>query len=131
MSTTINNTVLVKTSIASATTYATDKNGLLPVVFTPLAGKLPNRSMFISGTVAEREGMSSNKMYLIQVSERTANEYGRQFQVSNLGEVNALDFATKAKDFISSLGTPEVFSVEEAVKKTIPTGEKIGETPEF
>lgn len=131
MKTTINNTVLVKTSTASATTYAVDKNGLLPMVFVPLAGKLPNKSMFISGTIADREGMLPNKMYLIQVTEKPSNQYGRQFQVNNLGEVSALDFATKAKEFFSSLGNPEVFSVENVVKTTITTAEVLEETKEI
>lgn len=122
---TINTTALVKTSTASATTYSLDKNGLLPMVFTPLAGAIPNKSMFVSGTVAQNEGLLPNKMYLIQVVEGNKSDlYGRQFRVSNLGEVSALDFATKNKDFVASLGVATVFTVEEeVVKAKIPTGE--------
>ena len=122
--TTINTTALVKTSTASATTYALDKNGLLPMVFTPLAGSIPNKSMFVSGTVAQNEGMLPNKMYLIQVVEGNKSDlYGRQFRVSNLGEVSALDFATKNKDFVASLGAANVFTVEEEEVTKIKTGE--------
>lgn len=132
MNTTINTTVLVKTSTASATTYSLDKNGLLPIVFTPLAGKLPNKSMFVSGTIAEREGMLPNKMYLVQVVEGNKSDlYGRQFRVSNLGEVSAIDFATKNKDFVASLGVASVFTVEEeSTSEKISTGEKVGEKEE-
>lgn len=130
--TTINSTVLVKTSTASATTYSLDKNGLLPIVFTPLAGKLPNKSMFVSGTIAEREGISANKMYLIQVVEAPASaNYGRQFRVSNLGEVSALEFATKNREFVNSLGVASVFSVEEeAATAKIATAEEAEEVEE-
>lgn len=126
---TINTTALVKTSTASATTYQVDKNGLLPTVFTPLAGGIPNKSMFVSGTVAEREGMLSNKMYLVQIVEGNRSDlYGRQFRVSNLGEVSALEFATKKHEFIASLGKPEIFTVEEEpVSKKITTGESVEE----
>lgn len=130
---TINTTVLVKTSTASATTYSLDKNGLLPIVFTPLAGKLPSKSMFVSGTIAEREGMLPNKMYLIQVVEGNKSDlYGRQFRVSNLGEVTALDFATKNKDFVASLGAASVFNVEEEpATAKISTAEEMEEKETF
>lgn len=127
MNTTINTTALVKTSTASATVYQVDKNGLLPTVFTPLAGGIPTKSRFVSGTIAEREGMLPNKMYLVQVVEGKKDDlYGRQFTVSNLGEVSALEFATRKNEFIASLGKPEVFSVEEeASTAKISTGEKV------
>lgn len=130
MNTTINTTALIKTSTASATTYALDKNGLLPMVFTPLAGAIPNKSMFVSGTVAQNEGMLPNKMYLVQIVEGNKSDlYGRQFRVSNLGEVSALDFATKNKDFVASLGAASVFTVEEEVATAkISTAEKVEET---
>lgn len=130
MNTTINTTALIKTSTASATTYALDKNGLLPMVFTPLAGSIPNKSMFVSGTVARNENMLPNKMYLVQIVEGNKSDlYGRQFRVSNLGEVSALDFATKNKDFVTSLGVASVFTVEEeVVKPHIETGETVEET---
>lgn len=128
--TTINTTALVKTSTASATTYALDKNGLLPMVFTPLAGSIPNKAMFVSGTVARNENMLPNKMYLVQIVEGNKSDlYGRQFRVSNLGEVSALDFATKNKDFVTSLGVANVFTVEEEVATAkISTAEKAEET---
>lgn len=42
-----------------------DKNGLDPVVLTPIGGKSPRGRNIVSGTIAESEGFEPGKMYLV------------------------------------------------------------------
>lgn len=61
-----------------------DKNGNMPIMLRPVAGKLPNRFV-ISGTVAANEGFEVGQSYLIDITEREADaQYGRQFQYRRL-----------------------------------------------
>jgi len=97
-----------------------DKNGLMPVIFDVLAGSCPSK-IVLSGTIAERSGFEVGKIYAIQVRERTADEYGRQFSYNKIGEVSALD----ALNVESILGAPIIVDVSkdstgvnESVEKT-------------
>jgi len=70
-------------------TDVTDKNGKLPVMLRPVAGKLPNK-FIIAGTIAENEGFEVGKTYLVQIMEREADStYGRQFTYQKLSEVTS------------------------------------------
>ena len=84
-----------------------DKNGNAPVMLSVLAGKSPNR-MIICGTIAQRSGFESGKTYLAQVTEKDANEFGRQFQWTPLKEVSAMEIIQGAQ----MLGQAEIFSVD-------------------
>ena len=70
-------------------TDVTDKNGKLPVMLRPVAGKLPNK-FIIAGTIAQNEGFEIGKTYLVQIMEREADAiYGRQFTYQKLSEVSS------------------------------------------
>jgi len=70
-------------------TDVADKNGKLPVMLRPVAGKLPNK-FIIAGTIAENEGFSIGKTYLVQIMEREEDQiFGRQFTYQKLSEVTS------------------------------------------
>ena len=87
-----------------------DKNGLDPIMLTSLAGKIPNRNV-LSGTTAQMLNFVVGKRYLVTFNETEANEYGRQFRITNGGEVSALE----AVQSIATLGQPVLVNVLEEV----------------
>ena len=95
-----------------------DKNGMEPVYLNVLAGKCPNRNV-LSGTIAEREGLEVGKSYLMQVREIEANEYGRQFTFSKIGELSALDVL----DIEARLSSPVIIDVSIDEDVDTDTGE--------
>lgn len=100
-----------------------DKNGKLPVILRPFAGKCPNKFV-ISGTVAETEGIQVGKSYLVNILEREESaEYGRQFQYQKLNELTALESAS----IVGSLGNAIILNVLE--EETIPAVETVGAIP--
>ena len=90
-----------------------DKNGLDPMMLTPLAGKAPNRNV-ISGTTAQMLGFQLGKRYFVTFNETEANEYGRQFRITNGGEVSVIDAVQSVKE----LGQPVLVNVLEEVPAT-------------
>lgn len=85
-----------------------DKNGEMPVLLKTIAGKSINKSI-LAGTLAKKSGFECNKSYIVQISEKEANEYGRQFNFTNLGEVSGIEILKAAKE----LGNPVVMKVTE------------------
>lgn len=68
---------------------AVDKNGNMPIMLRPVAGKLPNRFV-ISGTIAANEGFEVGDSYLIDITEREPDaQYGRQFQFRKLMTISS------------------------------------------
>jgi hypothetical protein len=88
-----------------------DKNGKMPVILNVVAGKMPNKAIVQSGTVAERAGLTVGKLAFIQVRETESDDkYGRQFNITKLGDVSPME-ALQAE---AMLGKPEVFQTEKS-----------------
>ena len=65
-----------------------DKNGIENVFLTVVAGKIPNQAIVVSGTVAEKAGLTIGSTKLVMVNERDEDPvYGRQFSHTVLGDV--------------------------------------------
>lgn len=101
-------------SIAAATVAQfnngkADKNGLMPVILIPVAGRMPNRNV-LSGTVADNMGIKVEETYLFKVTEvEPDEEFGRRFNytpLAKLGVIEILEAQTK-------LGDGSIFSVDE------------------
>lgn len=102
---------IIKVSEFRGANARADKNGLAPMFLSPLAGKIPNRAMILSGTMAQRDGIFENDTIMVQFTETEADaKYGRQFTVTNLGIVTRLEYITLKKE----LGAPEVIDVTKA-----------------
>lgn len=72
-----------------------DRNGKQNVFLTCIAGKMPNKCMVMSGTVAEQNGIEIGKTYMVAFNEgKTDPQYGRQFSTTKLGEVSVIDTLT-------------------------------------
>ena len=103
-----------------------DKNGKTPIILNVLAGKCPNRNV-ISGTIAERMNLKVGKSYLFQVREVEADEqYGRQFVYIVTGEATIMDILTGS----TTLGQPEIFSVDTPKQSTPETPKTIEQVAE-
>lgn len=76
-----------------------DKNGLQNVYLTPIAGKIPNQAMVVSGTVAQKAGLVVGSTLMVMVTERQSDPvYGRQFSHTVLGEVKPTDILNLRKE---------------------------------
>jgi len=84
-----------------------DINGNYPIQFTVVAGKLPARSLVLSGTVAAQQGFEAGNTYVTQVSFRDTNEYGDNWNHTKLGALTPIDLA-KLPEFIRAYGKPQV-----------------------
>jgi hypothetical protein len=100
------NTALVQVSLFNQ--GSSDKNGKMPVILVPFAGKIPNRNV-LSGTVAENSQFEVGKTYL--VSYRRLEDdvtYGPRYQYTNFGVVDsALDKVRVGVE----LGDAQIFNV--------------------
>lgn len=92
---TLNGYAVVKAS--TMTTKNPDKNGFLPVILDVKGGSIPSYRT-ISGTIAQREGIYEDGVYLVEWKELPANEYGRQFQFSKLDELKGVEIIRTCKD---------------------------------
>lgn len=93
-----------------------DKNGKMPVILNVLGGSAPN-ARILSGTIAENEGFTVGKAFVVSCSEtETDPEHGRRFRFSNAGELNVMDTI----DLLTSgkMSAPEIVDVTSAHKKT-------------
>lgn len=89
-----------------------DKNGLMPVIITNVAGKCPNRNV-LSGTIAQNLEIETGKTYLFQVREtKTSEKYGRQFAYTSLKELGAMEIVNAAQ----GLGKAEMVDVTAKVE---------------
>ena len=102
-----------------------DKNGKTPIILNILAGKCPNRNV-LSGTIAERMNLKVGKSYLFQVREIDSNEFGRQFVYTVAGEATIMDILTGS----TTLGQPEIFSVDTSKQSTPETPKTIEQVTE-
>lgn len=82
-----------------------DKNGKQNVFLQPVAGKIPDTAMVLSGTVAEAAGIEIGKTLLIMVNEKKPDPvYGRQFSHVKLHELDGSNILSSRKE----LGSPTV-----------------------
>jgi hypothetical protein len=104
-------------ALVVATTFSNgnlDKNGLEPMLLKCIAGKSVNKSI-LSGTIAERSGFEPNKSYLVSIIEKDSDEvYGRQFDFTNLGELNGIELIKAKKE----LGNALIMNVLDEVEET-------------
>ena len=83
-----------------------DKNQLSPIILDVVAGSCPNKRV-LSGTVAKRAGMIEGNTYLCKYEEIDATEFGRQFRLSTVMQLNAIEIL----EAINSLGMPTIIEV--------------------
>lgn len=90
-----------------------DKNGLEPVIITPIFGKCPNKNV-LSGTIAKNLGIEAGKTYLFSVRETDPDEvYGRKFVFLAIQELTALEIMAISKEMTRG----ELITVTEPVKQ--------------
>lgn len=95
---------------------AEDKNGLMPVILRPLAGKAPNIGSVLSGTVAHNNNLEvGHRYFVIFTRQEDDSEYGVRFQILNGGEVTSLK---EVLESTKELGKPEVVNVNAPVLTT-------------
>ena len=84
----LNEIIVVAVSPFNKAGSEADKNGLMNVYLTPIAGKIPNQAMVVSGTVAQKAGLVVGTTLMVMISERASDPvYGRQFNHTVLGPV--------------------------------------------
>lgn len=120
---------IVKPSVYNGKGAKEDVNGNLPILLDVQFGVLPYEHI-INGTISKNLGLTTDKCYLISATleERPNPADGlmrKQLQVTNLGEISALDIATKRREFIDSMGLGRV---EPKVEAGSP---KVTEEPEM
>lgn len=96
----------------SGKVISVDKNGKAPFILSPVTGRCPNK-LVISGTVAENSGIENGKSYLMKFREMPRDEqFGRQFSISKVKEVSAVEIVESA----AILGSVTILdTVEESV----------------
>lgn len=100
---------------ADSDKFTADKNGNMPFIGTILAGKA--KGSLINGTIFERDGLKTQKMYLCQneIEEYTNPDTGEvtnQIRVVVLSEISPIEFIQVKKEL--GVGKLVVSSVEEA-----------------
>ncbi len=109
-----------------------DKNGKMPVILNIVAGTAPNKRV-LSGTVAERAGMTVGKTYLINCTEGSLQEYEdgegntvttRSFTFDAMSELTVREILDANKD----LGPAKVIDVLER-STADATAKNIGVNP--
>ena len=84
------------------------RNGKMPLILVPTAGKFPGKRTVISGTIAKNEGFETGSNYLVKCSEgETSEQYGRQFVFNNIGKLSAIE----TLDVINKLGAAKPVEV--------------------
>jgi len=92
-----------------------DKNGLMPVILLPLAGKIPAK-MVIAGTIAKNAGFQTGRIYLAQwVAGEMDEQYGRAYTFKLLSEIND---PLQLMELLQRLGPVEILREKEEVKVT-------------
>ena len=88
-----------------------DNNGNQNLFLNPIAGKIPNKTLVISGTIANQLGIELGKSYLLGINEgKPSDIFGRQFSVTNLGGLSPLDMLK----VVNELGNAVVIDVTTA-----------------
>lgn len=117
----LNELVMVAVSAFQKEGSLTDTNGKTNVWLTPVAGKIPNQSMVLAGTVAEKALLTIGGTFLVNVVEGEEDpEYGRQFNVVNLGAVPFTELISVAKQ----LGKGTVVITKAGAEDTDPEDAK-------
>jgi ribosomal protein S28E/S33 len=99
----LNELVVVKTSAFQGEKKA-DKNGMENIWLTPVAGKIPNQALVISGTVADKAGLQAGQTLLVMINETASDAvYGRQFSHTVLGPVSVGDILPLRKELGAAL----------------------------
>ena len=94
-----------------------DHNGKQNIFLSPLAGKMPNKALVMSGTIAEQLGIEVGKNYLLAISEGKPDpKFGRQFSTINMGEISGIDVLTH----MDKLGEAVVVDVTKEQPVTAP-----------
>lgn len=125
---------IVNPAIFNGNKAKEDTNGRMPVILNPVYGKMPfNR--IINGSIADNLGLTPGKNYLIQGvfigdTNPATGEVRQQLQVTNLGEVSAVDMILNKTKFLNEMGTGKVEGKEESSSKTAPRVEAEAEVPE-
>jgi hypothetical protein len=105
-----------------------DRHGVLPIILTPIAGKIPSRRV-INGTVANRAKVLDGALYMVSFTEQEFNSelnpktgklIGRQWNYVFGARVSALD----AVQSYAALGAGVVINVEPVEKSTGDTSAK-------
>ena len=82
---------IAKFSIAQGDKFTADKNGNMPLVGQVLAGSA--HSAIINGTIAAREGVNTNRMYLCENEQVTLEGGAKVWNTTVLSEVSVLEYA--------------------------------------
>ncbi len=99
-----------------------DRNGLMPVYLTPVAGFIPNRNV-IAGTVAKNSGLEDGKTYLAKWTRVEDDpEYGPQFNFTKISEMSAMEVITS----LQALGDGQIFDAG-AINSSVPQGADVSE----
>lgn len=90
-----------------------NKKGLFPLYLTVVSGLFPEGRNVLDGSIAEGLEIEAGNSYMLVINETETNEYGRQFQFTNMGKVSLMEFALASK----KLEKPQIFSLETAEEK--------------
>ncbi len=100
-----------------------DKNGKEAIIMNPVYGAIPNRAMVISGSAAENNKFKTDKIYTVQIREVKSNEYGRQFQHTNLGEIKTIDLVINANSLKEGYGEAKVIEISSTIEENVEAPE--------
>ncbi len=99
---------IVAATVSQFNSGKADKNGLMPVILIPVAGRIPNRNV-LSGTVADNMGVEIGSTYLFKITEvEPDKEYGRRFTYTPLSKLGVLEILEAQQ----KLGDGIIFSVD-------------------
>ncbi len=107
---------LALVSVSMFQTGKPDKNGLLPVILSPVAGKIPLKRI-IPGTLAANSNFKPGEIYLITWLIAGQDEYGERISYTNLGKVPLEEIIGLSE----KLGKPEIInSINSTVTNQLP-----------
>jgi hypothetical protein len=91
-----------------------DINGYMPVILNPIFGNMPYNRI-LNGSIAQNVELETGKTYLVSVemADSTNPKTGKvtsQPNVTNLGQISAMDLALSRKKFLDQMGAGKVES---------------------
>lgn len=117
-----NEIALVTITPFSGTT-SSDKNGENPIMFQPIAGKIPNLKQVVSGTVARNLGVEIGHSYLMKVRENGYDAvHGLDFQWTKIQECTSIEQTIKS---VEMLGEGQVISFDKPISDYIRKSDAI------
>lgn len=110
--------------------FSPDKNGNLPLIGDVLAGTA--RASIVNGTIAQRENIEPNVMYLCDNEHRDytnpdTGEVSKQIDVKIIAKVSVLEYAALRKE----LGTGKLVRQVETVENSAEVEKPLAEEPEL